>query len=122
MKVLLQKFRDEPAVAIAVLVGLLAAAVAGVTAAASGGGALVVALAALSSLLLALSGGQAIRAQVTPVTAVKPEVVQVTQTFSQPPPDPGEWTRAQEAERAAAERRERGIPDPPPPPPPPDRL
>lgn len=66
MTVLLRQFRDNPAVAISVLVALLAAAIAAGSILASGGAALVAVLAGLSSLLAALTGGQAIRANVVP--------------------------------------------------------
>lgn len=66
MSVLLRQFRDNPAVAISVLVALLAAAIAIGSVLASGGAVLVAVLAGLSSLLTAVSGGQAIRANVVP--------------------------------------------------------
>lgn len=66
MNVLLRQFRDNPAVAISVLVALVAAAIAVGSVLAVGGPVLAAVLAGLSSLLTALSGGQAIRANVVP--------------------------------------------------------
>lgn len=67
MNVLLRQFRDEPAVAISVLVALLSAAVAAGSVVASGGATLVAVLAGVAALQTALLGGSAIRAKVVPL-------------------------------------------------------
>jgi hypothetical protein len=79
MQVILDKLLHEPAAFMALLAGVLTAAVAAAAVLASGGVVIVAVLAGLSSLATSLGAGAVVRQQVSPIaneSAVHPDVPQ----------------------------------------------